>query len=167
MNENKNSKLSSNMEDYLEAIVILDNEKGFARVKEISRLMNVKNPSVSGALTILENNDLVRHEKYGYVELTSKGRKIARDIQKKHKTFLKFLTMVLKIDPETAEKDSCKLEHAISSETFEKITKFIEFVETCPESETPEWLENFYYFMETSKRRVCRKKGYFEDESTQ
>ncbi|MGQ9615396.1 MAG: metal-dependent transcriptional regulator [Spirochaetota bacterium] len=144
-------KLSSKMEDYLEVISILNKEKGVVRVKDISRKMNVKNPSVSGALSTLESNDLIRHEKYGYVVLTEKGKRIARDIQKKHNVLLRFLTLVLKIDRETAERDSCKLEHAISPQTLEKLTKFIEFVETFPEKDIPEWLKSFYNFVKTGK----------------
>lgn len=159
MNQKSKLKLSSNMEDYLEVINILEKEKGFARVKDISRLMNVKNPSVTGALSTLENNNLVKHEKYGYVELTPEGIEIAQEIQEKHKIFQRFLTIVLKINPVTAERDSCRLEHAISPETYEKLTKFIEFIDTCPENEIPEWLNNFYHFMETGKRRECVKRS--------
>lgn len=159
MNVDRETKLSSSMEDYLEAIAILEKGRGFARVKDISRFLKVKNPSVTGALATLEKNDFVRHEKYGYVELTTKGKRIARDIQKRHRTFRRFLTLVLKIDPKTAERDSCRLEHAISVETFEKLTKFMEFIETCPEQDTPEWLINFYYFMKTGERRSCSKYG--------
>lgn len=160
-------KISSNMEDYLEAIVIINKDKKVARVKDISRLMKVKTPSVTGALATLENNDLVIHEKYGYVELTPKGRKIAENIQEKHKMFRRFLTLILKIDPKTAEEDACMLEHAISRETFEKLTKFIEFVETCPEKEIPEWLKNFYYFIDTGKRRFSKKHSEILDNKSE
>ncbi len=141
------------MEDYLEAIAILNKQNGVARVKDISRLMNVKNPSVSGALTTLESNELVQHEKYGYVVLTEKGKKLAQHIRKKHSVLLRFLTLILKIDHVTAERDSCELEHSISPQTLEKLTKFIEFVETCPENDAPEWLKNFYHFMKTGERK--------------
>lgn len=144
-------KLSSKMEDYLEVISILNKENGVARVKDISRMMNVKNPSVSGALATLESNDLIRHERYGYVILTEKGKKIAQDIQRKHNVLLRFLTLVLKIDRETAERDSCELEHAISPQTLEKLTRFIEFIETFPENDIPEWLKSFYHFIKTGK----------------
>jgi DtxR family Mn-dependent transcriptional regulator len=154
------------MEDYLEAIAILNKEKGFARVKDISRLMKVKNPSVTGALTTLERDDLVRHERYGYVELTSKGVRIARDIQKRHAIVQRFLTLILKIDPEIAEQDSCRIEHAISHKTFERFSKFIEFVETCPEQNTPVWLRNFYLFMKTGQRPECSHVNAVDKEET-
>lgn len=152
------------MEDYLEAIAILDKEKGFARVKEISRLLKVKNPSVTGALATLERDDLVRHERYGYVKLTARGQRIARDIQKRHAILQRFLTLILKIDPDIAEQDSCRLEHAISAETFDRLTKFIDFVETCPEQSTPVWLRNFYHYMKTGERPECTHTGTGNDE---
>jgi DtxR family Mn-dependent transcriptional regulator len=158
MNKEKKIKLSSNMEDYIEVIAILNKENKVARVKDISRLMHVKNPSVTGALRTLEKNNLVRHEPYGYVELTSLGENIAQDIQKKHHTLLRFLTIVLKIDPVIAERDACNLEHSISALTLEKLTKFLEFVKTCPENETPEWLVHFHQWMRTGKRDECSKK---------
>jgi DtxR family Mn-dependent transcriptional regulator len=147
------------MEDYLEAIALLNEEKGFARVKDISRMLKVKTPSVTGALSNLERDDLIHHERYGYVELTPRGRRIALDITKRHAVLLRFLTLILQIDPETAEGDSCRLEHSMSSETMEHLTKFIDFVESCPEQDKPEWLRNFYLYMKTGERRGCRKVG--------
>lgn len=155
--ENPEARLSSSMEDYLEAISILHKDKGFARVKDISRLLGVKNPSVTGALATLERDDLVRHERYGYVELTARGARIALDIRRRHTILRRFLTLILHIDPDTADADSCRLEHSVSSETIEKLTKFVEFVETCPEQDTPEWLHNFYYYLQTGKRRDCSR----------
>jgi DtxR family Mn-dependent transcriptional regulator len=160
---NGEARLSSSKEDYLEAIAILYKEKGFARVKDISRLLGVKNPSVTGALATLERDDLVRHERYGYVELTKRGERIAQDVRKRHAVIRRFLTLILNIDPETADEDSCRLEHSISPETIEKLTKFVEFVETCPEQDAPEWLHNFFHYMQTGKRRGCAKIEGIED----
>lgn len=151
-------RLSSNMEDYLEKIAILEEEKGFARVKEIGRLLDVKNPSVTGALANLERKNLVKHEKYGYVGLTLKGKKLANIILNRHRMLFRFLTSVLKIDMKTAENDACRLEHSMSEETSERLTKFLEFIETCPEDDILEWLKNFSYYLETGKRRRCTKQ---------
>jgi DtxR family Mn-dependent transcriptional regulator len=143
------------MEDYLEAIAILTKEKGTVRVKDISSLMKVKNPSVTGALATLERDSLVKHERYGYVELTRKGERIADDIQKRHILLVRFLTLILKRDDQTVEKEACRIEHAISTETFERLSKFIEFVEICPEEQTPPWLSHFYHFMKTGEMPEC------------
>jgi DtxR family Mn-dependent transcriptional regulator len=147
------TKLSSSMEDYLEAIANLHQEKGVARVKDISRLLKVTYPSVTGAIANLERDELVKHEKYGYIELTPKGRKLAEAVLERHRTFMRFLTLVLRIDPGQAERDSCRMEHAIGAQTMSRLTKFIEFIETCPEEDTPLWLQNFHYYMQTGRRK--------------
>ncbi len=154
----KNKGLSSNMEDYLEAIATLQKEKRVARVRDISRLMNVKTSSVTAAMKTLYRNKLVIHEKYGYVELTSEGEKLALSVQRRHDMLLKFLTEILKIDPEIAEKDACRMEHSISPETSKKLIKFIDFVETCPGSDRPHWLKSYDHYSKTGKRQKCRMR---------
>ena len=94
----RNIKLSSNMEDYLETINLLKKDKGVARVKDITRLMNVRTPSVTSALTALSKKGFVVHERYGYVELTEEGGKLAQNVQRRHDVLFNFLTGVLKID---------------------------------------------------------------------
>ncbi|MDP8257878.1 MAG: metal-dependent transcriptional regulator [Candidatus Aadella gelida] len=154
----QNKKLSSNMEDYLEAIAYLREKNKVARVKDISDLLQVKASSVSAAIDNLSKRDLVVHERYGYVQLTPVGEKMARDIAGKHKILVKFLTEILSIDPEIAGEDACKMEHSISSQTFEKLTKFMEFIETAPVKDKPEWLKAFNCYLKTGKRRACKIK---------
>ena len=123
---NKRKKLSSNMEDYLEAIAVLEKKKGVARVRDIGQFMGVSTPSVTEALNILSKKGLILHERYGYVDLTSEGEKLAQSIQKRHNMLIKFLSEILNIDSKTAAEDACKMEHSISPQTFEKLNKFIE-----------------------------------------
>ncbi|RKY41573.1 MAG: metal-dependent transcriptional regulator [Candidatus Makaraimicrobium thalassicum] len=153
-----NKKLSSNMEDYLEAIAVLKKDRGVARVGDISRLVNVKKPSVTSALSVLSGKGLVVHERYGYVEFTPKGKIIARGIKKRHDMFVRFLVDVLGIDSQTAAEDACRMEHTVSSETFENLTKFIEFVDTHPDGDRPEWLKRFDHYSKTGKRLKCTIK---------
>ncbi len=148
--------LSSNMQDYLEAIGELKKRNGIARVRDIGRLMNVKTPSVTGALNALSKDGLVTHERYGYVELTQEGEKIADNVRQKHDKIIKFLTAVLGIDLKIASQDACRMEHSISENTFQKLAKFIEFIEKFSAEKRPEWLKNFDYFAKTGKlRRLC------------
>lgn len=153
--ENMGRKTSSNMENYLEAIAVLEKEKGVVRVRDIGHSLGVKNSSVSAALSTLSKDEFVVHEKYGYVELTIEGRELAKDIQMRHNTILKFLTEILDIDLRIAAEDACKMEHSVSPETLEKITKFIEFVKTCPNGERPDWLMSFDHYSKTGKRLQC------------
>ncbi len=152
----KKKKLSSNMEDYLEAIAVLKKKDGVVRVRDISRVLNVRTSSVTSALNTLSKRGFVSHERYGYVELTKDGGELAQRIQRRHNLLVKFLTSILSIDPKIASEDACKMEHILSPQTFQKLTKFIEFVETCPDGERPDWLQSFDYYFKTGKRRQCK-----------
>ena len=116
--------LTSNMEDYLEAILNLQQKQRVARAKDVAKLLKVKMPSVTGAMKGLAEKGLVNYERYSYLTLTGAGEKIAREIGDRHKTFYSFLTKVLQIDHQTAELDACRLEHATCRETFERIKEF-------------------------------------------
>jgi DtxR family Mn-dependent transcriptional regulator len=144
------------MEDYLEAIAILDKRNGVARVKDIGHLMGVKTSSVTEALNFLSKNGFIQHEPYGYVDLTPEGAKLAKEVKRRHEMLIKFLTKILSIDSSVADKDACKMEHSISPKTFQRLTKFIEFVETCPQVDGPNWLRNFDYYFKTGRRRKCK-----------
>ena len=117
--------LSKSFEDYLEAIYLLKKENGNARVKDIAKSLEVKLPSVTEAIKKLSKLNVVYYKKYGNVELTKKGREIAKDIYKKHEALFLFLTKTLKIKPEIALKEACGMEHSLSSNSCKKLSKFI------------------------------------------
>jgi DtxR family Mn-dependent transcriptional regulator len=116
---------TASMEDYLEAIMLLEREPQGATVTSISRFLDVKKPSVTAALSKLSENRLVEHQRYGAVALTAEGRRTARDVYHRHTTLLHFLTDVLGVDARTAEEDACKLEHSLSSASVAKLTDFV------------------------------------------
>jgi DtxR family Mn-dependent transcriptional regulator len=142
---------NASMEDYLERIAMLAQEHGVARVTQLSRALAVKKPSVTAALHKLSERGLVNHEKYGYVELTAEGKRIAQDVFRRHEALRKFLVEILGVDPDTARKDACNMEHFISPVTTNRLAKFVEFVLTCPQGR-PEWLKGFNYYFEHGKR---------------
>lgn len=149
-------KLTSTMEDYLEAIAIIEKQNKFARVRDISRLLKVKSSSVNTAIKTLSKKDLVRHEKYGYVSLTTAGEKIANEIQEKHELLVKFLTEILNVNYSDALMDACKMEHVISPETFDRLAKFIRFAEVGLDGSNPQWLKSFKHYLKTGKKLRCR-----------
>ncbi|MFQ5808557.1 MAG: metal-dependent transcriptional regulator [Armatimonadota bacterium] len=124
--------LTPAMQDYLEAIYHLQNEKQVARVKEIAKRLRVKLPSVSGALKSLRAKELVHHEDYGYVTLTAEGRRLADEISQRHEAVRRFLISILQIDATQAEIEACHLEHAVSARTLQRLLRLIEFVANCP-----------------------------------
>lgn len=118
-------QLTSSMEDYLEAILAAADAKGRARVTDIKNLLNVKTPSVTGALFALSQKKLTLHERYGKIQLTPHGKNIALRVKKKHSVISGFLRDVLGVNLAAADVDACKIEHAISNETFKKLISFV------------------------------------------
>lgn len=117
--------LTSNMEDYLEAILTLQEEQKVARVRDIARQLKVKMPSVTGAVRNLAEKGLVNYERYSFVTLTEEGRKIAEEITSRHLIIYDFLARVLLVDMEIAELDACRIEHAVSPQTMTKLKIFL------------------------------------------
>ena len=103
--------LTSSLEDYLEAIWMTSLKKKVVRVKDIVEHLGVKAASVVEAMSNLREKGLVIQEKYGYIELTPNGNKIAKNIYKKHKILSRFLKEVLDVEKETAADDACRIEH--------------------------------------------------------
>ncbi len=148
--------LTKSTEDYLEAILVIGLDKKTIRKKHIAKHLKVKMPSVASAIKRLAQGNLVKNEHYGEVELTKKGRDLAKSIYKRHKTVSKFLNNFLGIDSAIAEKDACKIEHYLSSQATSRLLKFIEFLENYPQEEET-WLSSFYNFVQTGKCKSCRK----------
>ena len=120
-----NVELSPTMENYLEMIIRLSKRGKVVRVNSLAKELKVRMPSVSEALNLLKDDGFVTHEKYGYIELTEKGSKIAEEIFSRHKVLFAFLTKILGIDPVTADEDACKMEHVVSPVTFSKLISFV------------------------------------------
>jgi DtxR family transcriptional regulator, Mn-dependent transcriptional regulator len=138
-------QLSSQMEDYLETIYQLCREEGVARVKGIAERLEVTNPSVVGAVKNLKRRKLVWQERYGYIRLTEEGQKIAGAINHRHEVLSCFFEKFLGLDPETASGDACRIEHAVSAETVQRLRSVAEFVDSEPQV-NKEWLEKFTRF---------------------
>lgn len=117
--------LTSNMEDYLERIYLLIQERRVARVKDIAESMGVKNPSVNNAVSELKKLGYVEQEPYGYVLLTGPGEVEAERIIKRHRLLHDFLVH-LGVPSEVAERDACGMEHFLSNETLEAVAKYCE-----------------------------------------
>jgi len=152
------SYLTPSLEDYLKAIWITNLDKKVVRVKDIVEKIGVKASSVVEAMNNLKEKDLVNQEKYGYIELTSEGAKLAKNIYDKHKSLYKFIRSVLGVNINTAEEDACRIEHYVSKETLNRIIKFIEFIDNCPEGK-PICLSNFQKFVKNGIHPESCKKN--------
>ena len=120
------------MDDYLEQILHLIDEKGYARAIDISRKLDISQASVTNMLQRLDTEGLVKHEKYRGTVLTAEGTRIARAIIERHETLTRFLRL-FGIDEETIYRDVEGMEHHVSRPTLEAIRSIATLLEADPE----------------------------------
>lgn len=118
-------KIYASGEDYLEAVLVLQKEKGMVRSVDLARHMGFSKPSISHAVGVLKNGGFLTVDEDGYLHLTEDGREVAEKIYERHQFFTEQLIAV-GVDRETAERDACRIEHAISEETFQKLKASVE-----------------------------------------
>lgn len=119
-------KVSMSHEDYLEAILMLGGTtERSVRSVDIANKIGVSKASVSKALSSLRDNGLVNQQYYGDVTLTKEGYDYASKVLGRHNLLISFLTKAIGISPEVAEEEACKMEHAISDESFELWQKYV------------------------------------------
>ena len=118
-------KIYASGEDYLEAVLVLQKEKGMVRSVDLARHMGFSKPSISHAVGVLKNGGFLTVDEDGYLHLTEDGQEVAEKIYERHQFFTEQLVAV-GVDRETAERDACRIEHAISEETFQKLKASVE-----------------------------------------
>lgn len=110
-------------EDYLEKILMLQEQKGSVRSIDIAVAMGFSKPSVSVAMKNLRENGYISVDGDGYIHLEEPGLAIARRIYDRHRQLTAFF-VALGVDPEVAAHDACKIEHDLSEETYSKMIDF-------------------------------------------
>ena len=109
-------------EDYLEAMLMLREQRGYIRSIDVAEKLGVTKPSVSYATKRLRENGYISMDNSGLITLEEKGLEIAERIYERHKLLTKLLVH-LGVSPETAREDACKIEHDLSIETFDAIRR--------------------------------------------
>jgi DtxR family Mn-dependent transcriptional regulator len=146
--------LSSSLEDYLEAIYHIVEQKQAARAKDIADRMAVNSSSVTGALQSLATKGLVNYAPYDIITLTDDGKRVARDVIRRHEALHHFLVKVLSVESKEAEEAACKMEHDISPKILERLIQFVDFIDNCLIGGT-NWSE--------SQGFICKHKEVFGD----
>ena len=113
-------KLHASGEDYLEAILVLQKQKGMVRSVDVARHLEVTKPSVCNAVATLRDGGFLTMDSDYFLHLTDVGREVAEQIYEKHCFFTERLIAV-GVDPETAEREACRMEHVISQNSFEHL----------------------------------------------
>lgn len=128
-------ELSASLEDYIETIYHIVEEKQVARAKNIAELMSVSRASVTEALRALSSKGLINYAPYEVITMTDTGRTVAEDVIFRHSTLKKFFIEILTIDKNIAEEGACRVEHAAPPEVIGRMIDFMKFVDSCPQVE--------------------------------
>lgn len=122
-------QLHKSGEDYLEAVLFIEQQKGRVKSIDVAKYLGVSRPSVNRALTNLQEMGYISKPIYGEVTITESGRKRAQAVAKKHTALTRLLSEVLGVSPSVAEKDACKIEHDISDETTDRLIEYLKKTE--------------------------------------
>lgn len=115
-------KLRASGEDYLEAVLMLQKKNGMVRSIDLARHMEVSKPSVSRAVAILQEGGFLTVDSDYFLHLTEAGREVAEKIYERHQFFTEQL-VAAGVDQETAKQEACRMEHAISDTSFQKLKR--------------------------------------------
>lgn len=118
-------RINEATENYLEAILILEEKDTQVRMSDVAKMLKVSKPSVNKALGVLKDAGYILHQKYGTILLTEAGREYAQKVYNRHKLFKRFFIEILEIEEEIAEEEACHMEHCISDSTMEKLNAFL------------------------------------------
>jgi len=143
--KSKDGQISPAMEDYLETIYLLVGEKKVARVKDIAAERGVKPGSVSPAMKKLASMGLIRYEQREFIDLTPEGEEAARRTLARHELLRRFFQEVLNVSQKNARSDACAMEHYVSDEAVDRLTKFFEFLQRCPRGSKTEFLDRVHH----------------------
>ena len=115
-------------EDYLEAVLVLQKEKGMVRSIDLAQYMDYSKPSISYAVKQLRNGGFLDVDKDGSLHLTERGQSVAEKIYERHLFFTEQL-LAAGVDRAVAEQDACQMEHAISDDAFQKLKEKVRLSE--------------------------------------
>lgn len=148
----KKTSLSASLEDYMEAIYHIIDEKLVARSKEIAARLGVSRASVTEALRALSKKGLINYEPYEAITMTEMGKKVAEDVIFRHDSLKKFFIEVLALEEKIAEEAACRVEHAAPPEVINRMINFIDFMQHCPRG-GEELIKGFANYCETDKTK--------------
>ncbi len=131
MNAEKDNQvhLTESLEDYIEAIAELTEAEGHAHTKRIADRLNVKMPSVTGAIRQLKKLNYIIYNTHCPVILTPEGKAIADNVIHRHQVLKKFFSDVLGMQLRKASDTACHLEHVVDADTIRRFVLFSEAIE--------------------------------------
>ncbi len=119
------NKISASLEDYIESIHQISQEKQVVKAIDLSKRLEVKRSSVAEAIKNLQKRELVTYEN-NEILLTEKGLEIAKEVITRHTTLYNFFAKILNVDSEEAQLNACRVEHVITENAFKNLSKFVD-----------------------------------------
>ena len=130
-NNAKKEDRTDRMEDYLEVIYELVEQKGYATTVDISTYLNVSSPSVTKMTQRLDETGYLKYEKYRGIRLTDEGVRIAQNIRNRHGLLAEFFKMI-GVDEDSANSDAEGIEHHLHPETIKRLEDFMNVLKKYP-----------------------------------
>ena len=121
--------LTPSQEHYLRAVWELRSKRGYARLADLARALDVTPATLSVGLRPLEARGLVAHDDQRFLLLTPAGERVAREVHHRYRVLRTFLHDVLRVPEETAEHEACLIEHDVSAATTERLVDFLKLLE--------------------------------------
>ena len=121
-------EVSHSMAHYLQAVATLKQDKGHARVGDIAESLGVSKSGVTSMLRSLQTRGLVTHERYGCVELTTSGQRLAERTESSRRVLSMFLHEILGVEAAIANEDACMIEHLVSPEVSVELLRLTSFL---------------------------------------
>ncbi|MBR1654445.1 MAG: metal-dependent transcriptional regulator [Clostridia bacterium] len=117
--------ISKSLEEYIKTMYVLKKQNGNVRVTDVADKMGCSKASVNKALNNLKDNELVKYETYGTIEITSKGEDLAQKIIESYDIIYVFLKDVLGMESEKAKTEAENMKSAMSDETINKLARYV------------------------------------------
>ncbi|MFW6040537.1 MAG: metal-dependent transcriptional regulator [Thermoplasmatota archaeon] len=134
-------------EEYLETIYEIVADKGYAKVTDVAKDMNLGPSAVTEMFQKLDDKGYIDYKKYSGVTLTKKGKVVAKNLINEHEIWEEFFRKI-GLDSEIAAEDACRIEHIVNPHTTEKIDNLVTYFEDYPEH-----LESYFEHTKKSKHR--------------
>ena len=145
-------------EDYLEALLRLQEAQGVARVSELAAALGVHKSTVTATLKMLAARGLVVHSRYSSARLTPEGAAAAARVGARHVLIRGYLSRMLLVDPEVADANACRMEHILDAAVIARLEDAARFAVARPRA-VANWRRDFRAFMARSRRRAARGAG--------
>jgi len=127
--------LTPALEDYLKAIYVLQKVMPMVKVIDIAQHLNVTMPSVSTSMGRLAKLNCIKYHKRWNIQLTEKGERIARSVNRRHEELYSFYHDVLGEEKDIARESACRVEHVLAPSIIEKIIRLNQWLQNLPENE--------------------------------